>query len=143
MKLDLSSLEDVIIQLKEALDLCDSEIARSNPLYKRHLRAGAIKAFEYTYEISIKMIIRYMDLTSASPTEIKQMSFNNLIREAYGKNLIRSDLESWCEYHKKRGTTSHAYNAGKAQEIFESTPDFLDESRYLLGQLQERNKLLG
>lgn len=142
MKLDLSSLENCIVQLEEALDLCNSEVARSNALYRRHWRASAIKAFEYTYEISVKMIVRYMELDSHSPAEIKHATFNNLLREAYGKNLIRSDIVAWQVYRKSRGTTSHTYDADKAQVILENIPDFLDEARYLLSRLQERNDLL-
>lgn len=139
MSLDLSSLENAIVQLREVLDLCDSEVARDNPMYGKHWRTAAVKSFEYTYELSLKMLGRHMELASHSPTEIKQMSFSGMIREAYGKGLVRSDLAFWRAYRKSRGTTSHTYNESKAQEILEDIPDFLDEARYLLSRLQEKN----
>ena len=42
------------------------------------------------------------------------------------------------EFRRNRGTTSHAYNEVKAQEVFASAPDFLQEARYLLNRLHER-----
>ena len=38
-------------------------------------------------------------------------------------------------------TTSHTYNAGKAQMVFESLPDFLREAGFLRDQLQQRGRI--
>lgn len=38
-----------------------------------------------------------------------------------------------------RGKTSHTYDEEVAIEVVEGIPAFLDEARYLLKQLQERN----
>ena len=142
MSLDLTPLENAVAQMEEALDMCDSELARSDPRLKRHLRAAVIQAFEFTYELSYKMLKRYLKLSSANPAGIEDMSFSNLIREASGKALVCSDLPVWLEYRRNRGITSHTYNEDKAQEVFEGASDFLQEARYLLTQLQERNKSL-
>ena len=142
MSLDLTPLDNAIDQLAEALDLCDSDIARNDPKLMKHLRAATIQAFEFTYEVSLKMLRRYMTLNADSPAEIDHMTFSNFIRNVYGKNLVRSDLVTWRRYRKSRGTTSHTYNEDKAQKIFEGIPDFLDEARYVLNQLQERDRLL-
>ena len=71
------------------------------------------------------------------------MTFNNFIREAFDKGLLRSDVTVWRDYRKKRGATDHTYDEEKAQEIFEIIPDFLKEVQYALARLQERNKSLG
>ena len=142
MSLDLSPLESAVAQMAEALDQHSSDIARGNPELKKIIRTATIKTFEFTYEVSLKMIRRHMTLSADSSAEIDLMSFSNLIREAYGKNLVRSDLVAWRKYRQNRGITSYAYNEDKAQVIFEAVPDFLDEVRYLLGMLQERNRLL-
>lgn len=84
-----------------------------------------------------------MEKTTTEPDEVDNMTFNNFIREAFSKDLIQSDVPSWRDYRKKRGTTSHTYDEGKAQEIFEMVPDFLKEVQYVLARLQERNKSLG
>ena len=142
MILDLTSLEAAVVQLEEVLALCNREPYKSDPLVRRHLRAAAIKAFEYTYAISLKMIKRYMEKTITEPDEIDNMTFNNFIREAFGKDLVQSDVPAWRDYRKKRGTTSHTYDEEKAQEIFEMIPDFLKESQYVLARLQEKNRSL-
>lgn len=142
MSLDLSSLENAITQLREVLDLCDSDIAHANPLYGKHWRTAAIKTFEYTYELSVKMITRHLEMTLSTPSDIKYMSFSNIIRAAYGKSLLLSDHTAWLEYRKRRGTTSHTYNEIIAQKILRNIPDFLDEARYLLKRLQEENSRL-
>ncbi len=142
MSLDLSSLENAVIQLQEVLDLCDSDVAHANSLYGKHWRTAAIKTFEYTYELSVKMITRHLEITLSNPSDIKHMSFSNIIRAAYGKNLLLSDHTAWLEYRKRRGTTSHTYDEIKAQKILQHIPRFLDEARHLLKRLQEENKRL-
>ncbi|MDE2837969.1 MAG: HI0074 family nucleotidyltransferase substrate-binding subunit [Chloroflexota bacterium] len=142
MKLDLTPLEDAVAQLEEALDIYNSGLASDHPHLKRHLRAAVIQAFEFTYELSFRMLRRYLELVSANPAEIDQLVFNDVVREAYSQALLRSELPEWLEFRRNRGTTSHAYNEQKAQEVFESVPDFLQEARYLLNRLHERNETL-
>lgn len=141
MKLDLTPLENAIYQLAEALDLYDTEVTRNNPRYKVPMRAATIQAFEFTYELSFKMIRRHLELGADNPEDIDRMSFNNVIRLAYGKNLLRSDLAAWMRYRQNRAITSHTYDENKARIVFEGAPDFLDEARYLLKRLQEENRL--
>ncbi len=143
MSLDLTSLEAAIVQMEEALALYNREPYKSDPLVRRHLRAAAIQAFECTYAISIKMIKRYMEKTITGPDEIDGMSFSNFMREAFGKDLVRSDVTAWRDYQKQRNITSHTYNEEKAQKVFEIIPDFLREAQYVLARLQERNEFLG
>ena len=140
MGLDLASLRAATLQLEEALNLCDSEPYRSDRLMQRHLRAAAIKAFEFTYEISLKMLKRHLETISPTPGEVDRMTFSSLVREALGLDLVRSDVVVWRGYRKMRGTTSHIYDEEKAQEIFADVPDFLQEARYVLARLQERNR---
>ena len=143
LPLDLSSLKQAISQLEEALEIYDSELTMAEPRLKRHMRAAVIQAFEFTYELSFKMIKRYLELVSANPVEIDDMSFNDVIREASKQSLVQAELVVWREYRRNRGTTSHTYDEQKAQEVLNSAPDFLAESRYLLIQLEKKNRTLG
>ena len=142
MRLDLTPLDDAIAQLEEALEYHGSDLASRDPALKLHLRAAAIQAFEFTYELSFKMIKRHLEQVSANPAEFDTKSFKAVLREAFRRGLVQSELSSWEEYRVLRGTTSHTYNAGKAQMVFESVPDFLQEARYLRDQLQQRNESL-
>ena len=106
------------------------------------MRAGAIQAFEFTYELSVRMIKRYLEQVSANPAEIDELSFQDLIRRAGQQGLLRSELEAWMRYRASRGTTSHAYNEERAERVFRGIPEFLEEVRHLLRELQARNELL-
>ena len=129
-------------QLEEALEIYHSDIVLIEPRLKRHLRAAVIQAFEFTYELSFRMLRRYLEEASANPAEIDGMVVNDIIRESYRQALVSSDIPVWREYRRNRGTTSHTYNEERAQEVFESVPEFLQDARYLLNRLQERNEAL-
>jgi nucleotidyltransferase substrate binding protein (TIGR01987 family) len=106
------------------------------------MRAGAIQAFEFTYELSIRMIKRYLEQVSANPAEVDELSFRNLIRRAGQQGLLRSELDAWMGHRANRGTTSHTYNDERAERVFQGIPEFLEEARCLLKQLQEKNEHL-
>ena len=142
MKLDLTPLDDAIAQLEEALEYHGSDLASRDPALKLHLRAAAIQAFEFTYELSFKMIKRHLEQASENPARFDEMSFNAIMREAFQRRLVRSELSIWKEYRKLRGTTSHTYDEDKARMVFESVPEFLREARHLRDQLQQRNESL-
>lgn len=139
VSLDLSPLENAVAQLEEALDVYHSDIALMEPRLKRLLRSAVIQAFEFTYELSYGMTVRYLRLASANPAEIDRLPFSGVIREAYQRELVRSELPAWNEHRSKRGTTSYAYDEDLAQEVLEHAPVFLREARYLLNQLQIRS----
>lgn len=140
MKLELDSLKKAIFQLKGSLDMYNSELAESMPDTKKYFRSATILAFEYTYELVFKMVKRRIVLSLENPKEVDDMTFNDIIRTAYGKNIVKSDVSVWCEYRKKRGIASHTCDENKAQKVFESAVNFLDEARYALFRLQELNK---
>ena len=140
--LDLSPLENAVAQLDEALDVYHSDLVHLEPRLRRLSRSAVIQAFEFTYTLSYGMTVRYLRLSSANPAEVDQMSFNDVIREAYRQGLVRSELPAWREHRRKRGTTSHTYGEDLAQEVLEYAPVFLEEARFLLNQLRTRSTSL-
>ena len=142
MRLDLTPLDKAIAQLEGALKYHGSDLASSDSALKLQLRAAAIQAFEFTYELSFKMIKRHLEQASENPAQFDEMIFNDILREAFRRGLVQSELSVWKEYRKHRGTTSHTYDEDKARMVFESVLDFLLEARYLLDQLQKRNESL-
>jgi nucleotidyltransferase substrate binding protein (TIGR01987 family) len=138
MILDLTSLENAISQLEEALTYCNSDLAKNDLRLARHLRAAAIQAFEFTYELSFKMLKRYLEETEANPAAIDDMKFKGVIRRGFELGLVSREADEWELFRQDRGTTSHAYNEEKAQDVFEGIPDFLEEAKFLLAQLQKR-----
>ena len=142
MKLDLSPLENAVDQLGDGLVQYESHVVREFPQIRNQMRAGAIQAFEFTYELSVGMIKRYLEQVSANPAEIEELSFRDLIRRAWQQGLLRSELDSWIRHRANRGTTSHTYNDERAERVFQGIPEFLEEARHLLKELQVRNERL-
>ena len=139
MTLDLTSLENAVAQLESALFWHNSDEASRDRKMQLHLRAGAIQAFGFTYELSFRMIKRYITMTTADPAAVDKMSFRNIMRKAFQIGLVQSEVSVWGHYRENRGTASHTYDEGKAMEVFASVPNFLSEAKYLLEQLQDRN----
>jgi len=140
--LDLSSLQSAIVQLEKRLEYANSPMARQDHGLFEQLRNSVIQCFEFTYELSHKMLKRYLEATVANPEEIDIGTFQNLIRTGNEKQLLRSDWSRWKEYRQARTNSSHTYDEEKAEAVYQIAPDFLLEARYLYRQLKERSASL-
>ena len=138
--LNLTSLSNAILQIEEALAYAQSDLAKDDPRLARHLRAAAIQAFEFTYELSIKMLKRYLETLEANPAAVDEMTFNELIRSGYEAGLLRAELSDWKNFRRDRGTTSHAYDEDKARAVFATIPAFLAEAKFLLAEINTRQE---
>lgn len=136
--LDISSLEKAIKQLEESLRYYHSEIVQADPGLVLQLRAATIQAFEFTYELSWKMLKRFLELTEPNPQEIDSLSFADLIRIGNEKGLLLSDLRVWKVYRNEHSIISHTYDEEKAAMVFAQVPQFLKEAQYFLAQLKQR-----
>ena len=132
VNLDLSSLEAAIQRLAEALTALTEEPENA------FIRDAVIKRFEFTYELSHKMLRRFLEMSAANPEVVEQMSFQDLIRTGSEQDLLRSDWERWHVWRQTRGITSHTYNQEKARQVATAVPEFLLEARHLFTQLQRR-----
>lgn len=93
-------------------------------------KAGAIQAFEYTYELcwkTMKRILANQNIETSIPKDI--------FRTAAQFNLIK-DAEIWFKFIKKRNETVHTYNKGTAKEIFEFLPIFQNEVEEFIKKIQ-------
>ncbi len=138
--LDLSALRDAISSLEDGLEVVsDSKwFNLQSDKVQNTLIAGVIQNFEFVYEISVKMIKRLIEIESASPNEVDETSFRDLLRVAAEKGLI-ADIESWFKYRKMRNITAHTYDHEKAQQIYLDTLVFIGDARDLLSKLEQRN----
>jgi nucleotidyltransferase substrate binding protein (TIGR01987 family) len=140
MKIDLSSFLKAIAQTDEALALHGVELERGHDRLALHLRAATIQAFEFTYELSMKVLKRYLETTNPNPAFLDTMSFNDLIRAGFEAGLLDAELAKWKSFRQSRGTTSHTYDETKAQEIFETIPAFLLEAKFLAKRIEDRQE---
>jgi nucleotidyltransferase substrate binding protein (TIGR01987 family) len=102
------------------------------------IRDGLIQRFEFTYELSHKMLRRYLKETAASPDEIERMVFADLIRPGSAQGLLRSDWPAWRRFPELRARTSHTYNDKVASQVASAIPAFLEEAEHLYAELQRR-----
>jgi hypothetical protein len=85
MNLDTTSLGNAVRRLREGLARSEREPA------DEQIRDGLIQRFEFTYELSYRMLGRYLKLIAASPDEIERMPFADLIRTGNAQGLLRGD----------------------------------------------------
>jgi len=131
-KLDLSTLHKALGRLDEGyqrylLDVRDLQI-----------RDGLIQRFEFTYEISHKMLKRHLEMTSPNPEIFDAMPFADLIRTGNELSILKSDWSAWKLFREMRAKTSHTYDEDIAQTVVQVIPDFIHEVRYLEQQLELR-----
>lgn len=139
MSLDFSPLGNAIGQLEKSLRYANSDIAVNDPGLREQLRNSVIQCFEFTYELSHKMLKRYLEETAASPEEIDLSSFQNQIRMGNERGLLRSDWSKWRTYRQARTDSSHTYDEEKAEAVFQVANDFLDEARHLYRELSTQS----
>jgi nucleotidyltransferase substrate binding protein (TIGR01987 family) len=133
-KLNLAPLENAVSRLTEGLARYEKDISDTQ------IRDGLIQRFEFSYEISHKMLKRHLEAVSPTPEQFDAMAFADLIRSANEQGLLLGDWSSWKIYREMRSKTSHTYDEEIAIEVVQGIPVFLEEARYLLKQLQQRNQ---
>lgn len=131
-QLNITPLERAIQRLEEGwaryqLDISDLQI-----------RDGLIQRFEFTYEISHKMLKRYLEFVSPTPEQYDDMAFPDLIRSGNAQGLLLGDWPVWRKYREMRSKTSHTYDEDTALIVVEGIPRFLEEACYLRDRLRER-----
>jgi nucleotidyltransferase substrate binding protein (TIGR01987 family) len=102
------------------------------------LRDGLIQRFEFTYELTHKLLRRYLESTAADPDDVRSLTFEGLIRLGDEQRLLLSDVAQWKRYRKARTDTSHTYNEQTAIGILPVIPVFIQEAEFLLDRLKER-----
>lgn len=139
-KLDLTALQRSLSSLEESLEVVsDTEWFNDQaPKVQNTLIAGVIQNFEFVYEVGFKMLRRQLELEAASPDEVDQGSFRDLLRLAAEKGLIR-DVEAWFGYRRMRNITAHTYDHDKARQVYQGTLLFISDARALLTSLEARN----
>lgn len=139
MTLDFTSLQSAIGQLEKSLKFANSPLAQRDPDLFEQLRNSVIQCFEFTYELSHKMLRRFLKETSASPDDFESMSFADLIRTGSEQGLLRSDWYHWKTYRQARTDSSHTYDEKKAVAVYGVAQDFVEEARFLYEKLMDRS----
>lgn len=97
-------------------------------------QAGAIQAFEFTYELAWKTMKRLLEKRG-----IEVQSPRETFREAARNKLIQAP-EQWFIFLDKRNLTSHTYKEENAQSIINILPLFSDSLREFLRNITGSEK---
>lgn len=104
----------------------------TNSRIKEYIKDSCVKRFEYTYETAKKIMNKFLK-KEYDKTE-KDLTINNIFREMYSLDLIKS-FDNWAEYREKRNYTSHEYDDRYTYEILELTPHLIEDVDYLIHKL--------
>ncbi len=118
----MMSFEQALGRLKEG---CDINIEESTLL-----RDGVIQRFEFTFELSwklMKSLCNFYGVEANSPRDA--------IKQAHKISLIQNG-NKWLDLLQARNLTSHTYNEEISLSIYEIIPDSLK----LFGQLLAKTK---
>jgi len=138
MKLQMDPLEKVLDQLRTSLDYLESPMAKKDALLRAQFRGASILAFEYSFELAVKMIRRQLSEIVPNPQDLVQMTFADLIRTAADAGLI-DNVKQFLAYRDARIQTSHTYDEDRATDVAKVIPDFFRDASFLLKQLRKRN----
>lgn len=128
----LTPLANAIQRLKEGV------AAQANDPQNSLLRDGLIQRFEFTYELSHKLLRRYLESVAADPDDVRILTFEGLIRLGDEQKLLMSDVAQWKRYRKARTDTSHTYDEQTAIEVLPLISIFVREAEFLFERLKER-----
>src|SRR5476649_2168573 len=103
MELDTSALERAIGRLEEAVTAYQTDT--SNSL----IRDGLVQRFEFTYDISQRLLRRYLMANPGPPELISSMNFADIIRIGNQNGLLLGNWLRWKTFRDMRARTSHSY----------------------------------
>ncbi len=132
MTLDITPLYKAVTRLQEGLVRYQQDISDIQ------IRDGLVQRFEFTYEISHKMLKRFLEQASASPEQFDVMPFSDLIRSTNEKGLLLGDWPAWRTYRDMRSKTSHTYDEDIALQVVDGIPAFLTQAQFLAAELSKR-----
>lgn len=139
MPLHLDHLRDSIEALNELLKASEDEarMGQLSEIERIGIRAGVVKHFEITYELSWKLMARWLN-TNVGAGTADGVTKRQLFRLSMSHKLI-SDVDRWMLHHDARNTTSHMYDRERAEQVYEAVREFTNDAWRLLMELEARN----
>ena len=123
-EIDFTNFENAINTLEEALSK-----NKINDLE----RDGVIQRFEYTFELSWKLVRKILvafgrSVVSSSPKPI--------LRSALEEGFI-DDVGKWFAFLEARNMSTHIYSEKESEKVFNAAKEFLPEAKKLLKRLSD------
>lgn len=120
----MSKLEAVFRQYQDAVSRLEEVLQQEK---NEFMRDAAIKRFEFTFDLSWKLVKAFLEQESG----IVCASPKGCFREAYKQSLIEYD-DRLLEMTDDRNRTAHLYRKEMADEIYGKLGDYLGLLRGLL-----------
>lgn len=112
----------------------DARMAQLTEIERTGLRAGVIKNFEITYELSWKMMQRWVREAGVADDRLPQTR-HDLFRQAARNGLV-ADAERWIEHHRHRNSSAHEYDEAIANFVAAAIQRFVDDARDLVARIE-------
>ena len=118
MPLQLDNLRNSVRELVEltAASADEERMSRFTDTERRGIRAGVIRNFQITYELSWKLITRWLN-ANISPGIADGVTRRQLFRIAAEHRLI-ADVDAWMRHHEARNATSRIYDEERAVQVY-------------------------
>lgn len=130
MTLDFTPLDNALGSLGRAIQRAQGA------LHDEELRDAVIQRFEYTMDLSWKLLQRVLRTVGVQETEIRTK--RDLFREAARIGIL-ADPSAWFGYYEARNESSHTYNRVVAQRVYGKAVEFYQDALALLEKMREEN----
>ncbi len=135
--IDFTSLRKALAQLQEALAFWQAQ--PDGTALKPHLRSAVIQSFEFTYELSVRMLRRVLIERAEAADLVADLSFNELMRKAADAGLV-ADALARRQWREMRNATSHTYDEARAHEVATGALRFVPDALALLAALDQEER---
>ncbi len=116
--------------LKKALACLEDILGQD---MNEYIRDGVIQRFEYTFELSWKLLKRYFKEIGREDIPAGPRP---LIKEA-GKEGLISDVEIWLKFLESRNKSTHIYNEQEAESVFLEAKNFPSYVQELVDKVED------
>ena len=117
----LDDLRRAVGRLQEALEAEPTQLNKD----------ATIQRFEFTFELAWKLMQAVVEAEA-----IEAFGPKNAIRRAAQVGLV-NDPEEWFKFLKARNLTTHVYDQGTADMIYEQAKRFPETIEALMGKAEE------
>lgn len=132
MEIDITNLKSAFQTLKSSMKTLEENKTCD---FVDMLEDSCIKRFEYTLEISRKIMKRVLKKIYGKSEE--ELTVNNTFRFMQGYKFI-PNWESWKNYYEKRNNTAHEYNLEKSRALIKIIPDFIEDTDILINNIERK-----
>ena len=132
-KLNFSNLENAYNTLNKSYQ---DYLKNQDSILLEYICDSCVKRFEYTLETAWKFM-RKLFIQKYGKTD-QELTMNNIFRFMKGYGFA-NDWLKWKSYYQKRNETAHEYNIEKSRQLLDIIPDFLEDAKYLIDKLKEKD----